>query len=403
MNYRTKFLLTILIIFGLLFSFSTFYSKGLFAQDASQAEELQKQIREYEAKIQDLQGQQQTLASTISYLDAKMTLTQKQIAQTELEIALLQKDIDDLSVKIGSLETSLYHLTDALISRVQQSYKSQKEDPLVLLLFTNGFTEFINQYKYMKTTREYTKQLMDVAETQKINFDLQKQEKEKKQKEIAVKKQLLESQKIQLLAQQNSKKRLLLETKNSEKVFQSKLAQARQEFEAIQSIVAGKGKETKVGDVKEGSKIASIIQGSSCNSSNSHLHFMVAKDGIAQNPFSYLKSIDYENCSGSSCGSNDGDAFNPSGGWRWPIEAKVKYSQGYGYTWAVQNTWVGRIYRSHNGIDILSTSSDSVSAVRDGVLYRGSYSGSGGCNLRYVRVEQSDGLSTFYLHINYML
>ena len=180
MNYRMKFLLTILFIIGLLFSFSTFYAKGLFAQDATQAEELQKQIREYEAKIQDLKGQQQTLASTISYLDAKMTLTQKQIAQTELEIVLLQKDIDDLGVKIGSLETSLYHLTDALISRVQQSYKSQKEDPIVLLLFTNGFTEFINQYKYMKTTREHTKDLMDVAETQKINFDLQKQEKEKK-------------------------------------------------------------------------------------------------------------------------------------------------------------------------------------------------------------------------------
>lgn len=366
------------------------------------ASELQKQIDEYQKKIQELQGQQQTLSSTISYLDTKMALTQKQIAQTEYEIAALQKEIDDLTARIGSLEKSLYHLTDALISRVQQSYKTQLEDPLVLFLFSDGFAQFIGQYKYMQTAREHTKELMDITEKQKILYHNEKQVKEQKQIEIENKRKLLETQKLQLLAQQNTKKKLLAETKNSEKVFQTKLAQARAEFEAIQSIVAGKGAETKVGDVKEGDKIATIIQGASCNSSNSHVHFIVSRNGTALNPFNYLSSTDYENCSGSSCGSSDGDAFNPSGGWRWPINPKIKFSQGYGYTWAVQNTWVGRIYRSHNGIDINSGSSE-VFAVQNGTLYRGSYSGSGGCSLRYVRVEQSEGISTFYLHINYIL
>jgi len=133
------------------------------------------------------------------------------------------------------------------------------------------------------------------------------------------------------------------------------------------------------------------------------LHFITSQDGKAVNPFNYLRpGVDFENCSGSSCGSSDGDAFNPSGSWDWPIAPKIKYSQGFGSTWATRNTWVGRIYSAHNGIDINSNSGSEVKAVRGGTLFRGSYSGASGCRLRYVRVDHDDSdLDTFYLHINY--
>ena len=76
-------------------------------------------------------------------------------------------------------------------------------------------------------------------------------------------------------------------------------------------------------------------------------------------------------------------------------------NQGFGATWAVNNTWVGRIYRFHNGIDIHSDISD-VKAVRDGKLYRGSYAGINSCALKYVRVHHSEGdYDTYYLHVNY--
>ncbi|MFQ5452460.1 MAG: hypothetical protein ACE5DQ_02770, partial [Candidatus Paceibacterota bacterium] len=61
------------------------------------------------------------------------------------------------------------------------------------------------------------------------------------------------------------------------------------------------------------------------------------------------------------------------------------------------NTWAGRIYRFHNGVDIIGSSSN-VRAVNDGVLYRGSYSV--GCALQYVRLVHKDSnVSTLYLHV----
>ncbi len=227
------------------------------------------------------------------------------------------------------------------------------------------------------------------------NYKGQKKDQEDLQNE-------LETQKENLDLQKYAKARLLEETKNDEKRYQSLLAAAKAEFEAIQAITAGKGVEEEVGHVSEGERIASIIQGSSCNSSGSHLHFIVREGSTALNPFAYLNSsVSYENCSGTSCGSGDGDPFNPSGSWNWPIDSPIKFSQGFGSTWSIRNSWVGRIYSFHNGIDI-NSGNLTVYAVKSGTLYRGSYGGSGGCRLRYVRVDHDDSnLDTLYLHINY--
>ncbi|MDO8497329.1 MAG: hypothetical protein Q7S61_02170, partial [bacterium] len=80
-----------------------------------------------------------------------------------------------------------------------------------------------------------------------------------------------------------------------------------------------------------------------------------------------------------------------------PIVPTIGFHQGYGETWAVKNTYAGNIYRFHNGIDI-SGSSNSVTAVADGELYRGSYAV--GCTLSYVKLKHKDSnLSTLYLHV----
>ena len=63
----------------------------------------------------------------------------------------------------------------------------------------------------------------------------------------------------------------------------------------------------------------------------------------------------------------------------------------------MRNTWVGRIYSFHNGIDITGSSSN-VYAVADGTLYRGSYAV--GCTLSYAKLAHKDSnVATLYLHV----
>jgi peptidoglycan hydrolase CwlO-like protein len=361
-----------------------------FAQsDEQKLDDLNRQIEEYTSQIGKLQLQASTLSNQVAQFNAQIRVTELKIDQTQGQIFLLGGRIDQLE---GSLES----LTQAFNSRVSETYKLTRTDSSpILLLASENVGEAVSKFHYLQKIQAADQKLIERLDAAKTTYTEQKTELEDLEQVLGVQKEELDGQKA-------AKANLLAVTKNDEKKYQSLLSSVRAEFEAIQAIIAGRGDENEVGHVGAGEQIASIIQGPSCNSSGQHLHFIVSKDGTTQNPFNYLRGgIDFQNCSGpGEC--SEGDSFAPSGSWDWPINPTIRYTQGYGSTWAVRNTWVGRIYSFHNGIDIDSTSGTTVKAVQPGKLFRGSFAGSNGCRLRYVRVEhEQDGISTFYLHINY--
>ncbi len=367
---------------------------------ATEIDDLTSKIAEYERQIEALQKQADSLNKEIALMDRQIKITTLQISQSEAEIKVLEGEISQLSDKIVRLDGSLDNLSRVLLSRVAETYKRGRLDPVALFLSSRSFSNFVSQYRFLQAVQVHDREMLLAMEQTRTSYDEQKQLKEKKQADLEKLQKQLESQKKQLDSQVADRKRLLDETKGKEANYQKLLAAAREELEAILGILEGKGTEKEVRKVSEGERIASIIPTASCNSNGPHLHFMVTKDGQTVNPFDYLTAgVDFENCSGSTCGSSDGDAFNPHGSWSWPITPKIRFTQGYGYTWAIQHTWVGRIYRFHNGIDLQSPSLE-VKAVKSGTLYAGSYVGS--CVLKYVRVHHDEGnMDTYYLHVNY--
>jgi len=381
-----------------LFLGTVYFSKTLVLAD--EESDLKEQIAGYETKITELQKQADSLGKEISLMDNQIKITSLKISQTLKQINVLEQEILDLSGKIVRLDGSLNDLSKVLLERVEETYKSKRVNTLALFFSSKNFSDFISRFRYLQAVQLHDRQLLLSMEQTRTNYDEQKQLKEQKQKELEKLQKQLEQQKISLNSQIADRKRLLEETKGKETVYQQLLAQARAELQAIIGILAGEGNEVKVKDVSEGEKIASVISGASCNSSGTHLHFMIARGNDTKNPFDYLKSgIDYENCSAGSCGSG-GDSFAPAGNWNWPVNPKITLTQGYGYTWAIQHTWVGRIYKFHNGIDIKGSSSD-IYAPKTGTLYRGSFIGKT-CTLRYVKVHHNnEDLDTYYLHINF--
>jgi hypothetical protein len=322
-------------------------------------------------------------------------LTVAQITLTTKEITQLEKDIETLSVVVSDLNNQLNKLSSVYVSRVVESYKRRDPSPLVLLASSDSLSNYLSRKKYLSIIKARDRLVLGEMTSAKQDYDAQKEAKIAKQKQIKDLKDKLLVQQQSLSAQQKSKKDLLILTANSEIKYQSLLSQAKAELEAINAIIAGKGQEQYIKDVSKGDTIASIIQGSSCNSSGTHLHLTISDKSIVQNPFNYLKSIDSVNYSG-------GDPFNPTGSWDWPISGPISFNQGYGETWSVRNTWAGSIYRFHNGIDI-SGSSPTIHALQSGGLYRGNYTGRDGCTLKYVRIDHQDSdVDSFYLHVNYL-
>ena len=370
-----------IIIFIVLFFLVIFSVR---AQDKS---DLEKKISEYQSKLQELKQQKNTLSSQIKYMDTQIYLTGLQINQTEQQIISTGKEIDLLGSRIEGLDQSLDYLSKQLIERIVIGYKKKPLSLISLILDNKNANDFLNQVKYLKATRDNNQKLLYTVQETKTNAEEQKKLREEKKVELDKLNENLEQQKIDLDNQKLTKQRILADTQNDERTYQSLLAKAQAEYAAIQGIVSGAGTETQIREVKKGDVIASIISGPSCNSSGSHLHFIVQDGGSVRDPFSYLKSVDNVNDSG-------GDTWNPSGSWDWPISPTVQFHQGYGVTWFVRAYgW----YNFHNGIDV-SGSSDNVYAVTDGTLYRGSYSV--GCALSYVKLAHKDSnVSTLYLHV----
>lgn len=350
----------------------------------------------WEQKIAAAQTQATTLTSTINLLNGQISLQQLQVDLTKSEIFKLENQVAELTERIKGLGYSLDRLGTVLIERVQAQYKQSRTSPSLQLLGSESLTDVIANLRYLSLAQKQTAEVMARTETQRLEYDEQKQLKEDKQTELELKKISLENLQESLRSQKEDQQYLLSETKNNEAKYQSELAKTLAELEAIQSIIAGRGDESKVRDVKQGDKIASIIAGPSACSTGAHLHFEVAKDGAHRNPAGYLKSTDI------IWHNNPDDPFGFSGSWEWPVNNAALITQGYGMTYYAR---VKRFYGGspHTGIDILSkTSGDyAVKAVRDGTLYRGSIKCGGGY-LRYVKVEhKDDSEDTYYLHVNY--
>jgi len=357
--------------------------------DDAQKSELQNKIAEYEKKLTEVRAQKNTLAAQIDYMDTQMYIAQLRMDETEQKIKNSEKEINVLGVRIVSLDTSLDKLSKQLLERIVAGYKNRDVTLVDILLDSNNTSKLVNRLKYYDLARSRNqKSLLQVQEA-KSNFVEQKDLREKKVEQLDELQTILQQQKVALDQQKDQKQKILADTQNSESVYQSLLQQAKAEYAAIQQITSGGGTETEMRSVAKGETIASVIPGKSCNSNGSHLHFIVKEGASVVNPFSKLRPVDYVN-------DSNGDAFDPSGSWDWPLPPSIVMHQGYGNTWFVRTYgW----YPAHNGIDITG-SSKSVSAVSDGILFKGNYSGFNGCALSYVRLQHKDSnISTLYLHV----
>lgn len=359
--------------------------------DNSQAiRDLQNQINDLQNKISDLQGQEKTLNSQISVMDNQIKLTQLRIDETKQQINSLVLDIDTANKKISTLQGALVKLTEVLVNRVVATYEVGTIQPFHILLASSNVSNFFSRLNYLKIAQDHDKRLIYDTVQAKNDYANQKSIFEDKKKQVEALKKKLEDYTTQLNEEKKDKQALLETTQNSEAIYQQKLKAALAEQQAITQIAAGGGNAVDVGKIKEGDVIGYMIEGSSTCSSGTHLHFEVHKDGALQDPSAYLsnKGVTFDNSPDSP--------FSFSGSWSWPIFDPILIEQGFGMTYWARIGWYGG--GPHTGIDMYSKSSGAVRAVKDGELFRGSIACRGG-QLLFSRVDQSDGVQTYYFHI----
>ncbi len=360
---------------------SLFIGVGLArAQTCSDIGNVTDRIHCYEDELAKLGNQSKTLSNQIAQFDAQIRLTTLKISQTEEKIALL-------GGRINQLEGSLDSLSKAFTSRAVETYKMTRlGDPLVIVISAPNLTESIARFHYLEKIQEADRDLLQRLQTAQNTYVDQKTDQETLQKQ-------LNTQKANLNSQKAAKAALLVVTRNDERKYQQLLEAARAEL----AVILGQGKETFMRNVSEGDTIGRVIPTASGCSSGQHLHFEVHNGNSVQDPNNYLKAISFSYDYGPDQYGYYG-TVNPHGDWNWPMDQPIVINQGYGSHTFARTFYPGG---THNGIDLDSNGSSSVKAVKAGKLYGGSYTCGGRYPgaLLYAKVEQDNGITTWYLHM----
>jgi len=347
----------------------TFFVRPVGANET--LDKLQEKIVEFTQKISELSKAKDTLSNQISYLNSQVELTQLKIQQTQQNIIQLEQEIQELSFKIDKLDVNLNKLSIIFIQNVNQSYKLTKKTPPIIVLITQKFNQFLDQYKYLKITQQNNHDLLIQLETTRTNFDIQKTEKARKQEELSSLKTKLDQQQQNLTAQKQAKVNLLAITKNDEKRYQQLKAEAENE---LSSLLAARfvGKR----QVKKGEALG--IMGNTGYSFGAHLHF-----GLYELREENLSSWSY---------FNDIDSSQYISQHQWPMSDPIRITQPRGVT---QYSYLYSD-RFHHGIDMVSPVK-TIYAINDGVAYffRNPSSSLG----NHVKLFHPDGKMTLYLHM----
>lgn len=377
----------IFLIFLLFLSISL----SVFAQESGQRlDDINKQIKDLEQKLQETKEREKTLSSQIVYMDNQIKLTTLKISGTENKIDQLEDEIASLSAKIDRLEESLGFLSSILLDRINQTYKNGNVEIFHLLFSSKGFSDFLTKIKYIRIAQLHDKKLMVQMQITKDAYSDQKQAREVKKKEQENLRLQLKNQQVVLAQQKKDKEALLEVTRNDEKRYQELLAASRAEANAIEQAMQQSLALLKNGTaVEEGTQIA--LMGNSgypyC-SSGPHLHFEVRRNDNPNDPASFLKNI--------SLKYEDGNVgrINSTGDWNWPL-SEPTITQEYGMSYWARLGWYNG--GPHTGIDMIS-SSNVIKAPKKGILYKGSTS-CRGAGMNFVAIDHGDGLISWYWHV----
>ncbi len=198
-------------------------------------------ISDCNAKLGELSGQKQTLASAIDYLNTEIKLTQAKITSTGNELDKLNSEIEDLEGKIESIDYSLDDITKLFISRVRETYMRPSRYDSSIIAQSSGLTDLLRNIEYAKKIRDHDRTILISLEKSRLDVSAQKELKEVKQKEVESLKKKLDNEKAALNTQIASKNKLLADTRNDEARYQSLLSAAQSQLAAFRRFAINQG------------------------------------------------------------------------------------------------------------------------------------------------------------------
>ncbi len=205
--------------------------------------DLQQQIRDKQAAIDQLNEQQKTyeealgkkrqeslsLQNEIGILDTQVSQANVTITKLGLELDTLELAIDSLNLQIQEKQIEIEQQKSRLGELIRVANRNSNRSTLEITMLNSSFSDYYNQLKYLESVELEAERGLSQIQSLKTEFEAKQQQKMDKRTESEQTKSQLELQRKDLQSQQNYRTTLLAQTQNSETQYQDLLNQAKQE------------------------------------------------------------------------------------------------------------------------------------------------------------------------------
>lgn len=189
--------------------------------------EIEKEIAEYEAALQEVGAEKDTLQKAINKLELERKKVLADIRYTENQISNTDLELDKISIEITDTEANIDN-SEAAISEIIRSLHIHDDDSMIeLLLRYDNLSEFWNEVEDLETVRDSIQTQVNSLVSLKSLLEDRHENESDKREELLDLKQKYDGQQAVLENNKREKNTLLEQTKSEEAQYQALLAEKK--------------------------------------------------------------------------------------------------------------------------------------------------------------------------------
>ncbi len=312
------------------------------------------ELNQIESQVKELRDYITAKQQEIISLNNQLTITDSRIELIQLQLKATQIDIEKTAAEIEKTETEIVEKEaeidkqKELIGKVIRKIYMEKDTNIVsIIVESKTFSELVEKTEYLARVRAQLKDTLDKLKVLKIELEQEKEDLEIKMEELEELRQEKELEESGLEEQKYTKIKLIENTQGQEAEFQSRLAQAQAEEQAVTA------------------EIVRLVQEQARRQRQSGVEGRAGRGDIVM-----VGGFTYPLAGANRISVIGGDYMDPAYGMGFP----------------------------HRGIDLAASQGTPIYSAGAGVVVAAHDSGNAG--LSYIAIDHGNGLITKYLHMS---
>lgn len=188
-------------------------------------EELDAQIAADKKKLQQLEGQKNTLSKTITDLNLSEKTVERSIITTVDTIEKTSEEIQQLGTQVLTLEEQIVQTSDYIKATIRELSRSQDKTFWEVFILYNTFSEYLDRIaQFEQTGKVLHQKILGLGQNKNALVEKTEEQQVKKIELIDLTEELKDKKEVIKITKQE-KQKVLVKTKNQEQNFQLALAE----------------------------------------------------------------------------------------------------------------------------------------------------------------------------------